>query len=177
MTTTTKNQNRALAGTGYPAPASLATPTDLQPNEQRSIVEAVNPLIADTFALYVKTKNYHWHVSGQHFRDYHLLFDEQAAQLLASIDLLAERVRRIGGTTLRSIGHIQKLTHVQDDQEDEVATRDMVRRLLDDNHNMARALRQTIAICEDNRDSVTANVMQELLDQTEKRVWFLFEIS
>lgn len=175
--TTTTTQNRTLAGTGYPAPAGLATPTDLQPNEQQAIAEAINPLIADAIALYVKTKNYHWHLSGPHFRDYHLLFDEQADQLLASVDLLAERMRRIGCTTIRSLGHVQKLTHVADDQEDEVAPRDMVRRLLDDNHQMARSFRQAISVCESNHDSVTANVIQELLDQTEKRVWFLFEIS
>ncbi|HEY8324249.1 MAG TPA: DNA starvation/stationary phase protection protein [Ktedonobacterales bacterium] len=173
MTTTTKSGNRAM--TGFPAPKRLATPTDLKPNEVQAVVEAVNPLVADSFALYIKTKNFHWHLSGQHFRDYHLLFDEQAAAILASIDVMAERVRRIGGTTIRSLGHIQRLTQVQDDNEDAVSPQDMLRRLLEDNSHMARSLRQAIATCEDNRDTVTANNLQEILDQTERRVWFLYE--
>jgi starvation-inducible DNA-binding protein len=177
MTTTSKPGSRELMGTGYPAPKRLATPTDLKPNETQAIVEAINPLVADSFALYVKTKNYHWHASGPHFRDYHLLLDEQAEQIFASIDIMAERVRRIGGTTIRSLSHIQKLTQVADDNEDQVSPHDMLRRLLDDNHHMARSLRQAIAICEDNRDTVTANSLQEILDLTEKRVWFLYEAS
>jgi starvation-inducible DNA-binding protein len=175
MTAPAKGQNRTLVGTGYPAPGRLATPTDLKSHDVQAVVEAINPLVADAFALYIKTKNFHWHVSGPQFRDYHLLLDEQADQLLASTDILAERVRRIGGTTIRSLAHIQKLTRIADDQDDEVSPRDMIRRLLDDNRQMVHALREAIAICEASRDSVTANVMEELLDQTEKRVWFLFE--
>jgi starvation-inducible DNA-binding protein len=177
MTTTSKPGTRETAGTGFPAPKLLATPTDLKPNEVQAVVQAINPLIADSFALFVKTKNFHWHLSGPHFRDYHLLFDEQAEQIFDSIDVMAERVRRVGGTTIRSLSHIQKLTQVADDNDDQVKPQDMLHRLLDDNHHMARSLRQAIAICEDNRDTVTANSLQEILDLTEKRVWFLFEAS
>lgn len=177
MTTSTKSGTHAMTGSGYPAPKRLATPTDLKPTEIQAIVEAINPLIADSFALYIKTKNYHWHLSGPHFRDYHLLFDEQASAIFASIDVMAERARRIGGTTIRSLGHIQKLTQVKDDNEDEVSPRDMLRRLMEDNSAMARALRQAIAVCEEHRDTVTANNLQEILDQTERRVWFLFETA
>ena len=118
MTTTTKPGSHAIAG--HPAPKRLATPTDLKPAEAQAIVEAINPLVAGNFALYVKTKNYHWHLSGPHFRDYHLLFDEQAEQIFDAIDVMAERVRRIGGTTIRSLSHIQKLSPVHDDNDDEV---------------------------------------------------------
>lgn len=175
MTTTAKSGGRAMTGPGYPAPRRLATPSDLTPKEIQAIVEALNPLVADSFALYIKTKNFHWHLSGPHFRDYHLLFDEQASAIFAAIDVLAERARRIGGTTIRSLGHIQKLTQIADDNDDEVTPQDMLRRLMEDNSAMARALRQAIALCEENRDSVTANNLQEILDQTERRVWFLFE--
>jgi starvation-inducible DNA-binding protein len=161
----------------YPAPKPLATPTDLLPDEARAIVEAVNPLIADAFALYLKTKNYHWHLFGSHFRDYHLLFDEQAEAIFASIDPLAERVRRVGGTTLRSIGHISRLQTIADDEEELVAPAEMIRRLLADNARIAQAQRAAIDACESNRDSVTANLLQEILDQTERRKWFLYEIS
>lgn len=173
MTTTAKSGASAM--TGFPAPKRLATPTDLKPNEVQAVVEAVNPLVADSIALYVKTKNFHWHLSGPHFRDYHLLFDEQAAAIIASVDVMAERVRRIGGTTIRSLGHVQRLTQVQDDSEDAVSPQDMLRRLMDDNSHMARSLRQAIETCEHNRDTVTANNLQEILDQTELRVWFLYE--
>lgn len=177
MTTTTKSTGHMLVATGYPAPKRLATPTDLKPTESQAIVEALNPLVADCFALYIKTKNYHWHISGPHFRDYHLLLDEQAEQIFTAIDVMAERVRRIGGTTIRSLAHIQKLTQIQDDNEDEVSPHTMLRRLLDDNHAMARSLRQAISICDQNRDSVTGNALQEILDLTERRVWFLYEAT
>lgn len=125
----------------YPAPPQLATPTDLAPEDVRAVVEAVNPLIADAFALYVKTKNFHWHLSGSHFRDYHLLFDEQADTLLAGIDPLAERVRKIGGTTMRSIGHIGQTQMIADDNEEFVAPGEMIQRLLADNRHIAAAQR------------------------------------
>lgn len=160
----------------FPAPKQLATPTDLKPNEARAVVEAVNPLIADSLALYVKTKNYHWHVSGSHFRDYHLLLDEQADQLFDAVDVLAERVRRVGGTTIRSITHISQLQTITDDNEELVAPAEMMRRLLADNQHIAEAQRNAIEVCERSRDSVTANLLQEILDQTEKRKWFLYEI-
>ncbi|HEY7060245.1 MAG TPA: DNA starvation/stationary phase protection protein [Chloroflexota bacterium] len=161
----------------YPAPRPLATPTDLHSDEVRAVVEAVSPLIADAYALYLKTKNFHWHLSGSHFRDYHLLFDEQAAALLASVDPLAERMRRIGGTTLRSIGHISQLQTIADDNDELVPPAEMVRRLLADNRHMAECQRVAIEVCEEHRDTPTANLLQDILNQTERRVWFLFEVS
>jgi starvation-inducible DNA-binding protein len=140
-------------------------------------VEAINPLIADAFALYVKTKNFHWHVASSHFRDYHLLFDEQADAIFGSIDLLAERVRRIGGTTIRSIGHIRGLQTLEDDDEDFVLPEQMIRRLIDDNRRLAANQRAAIEVCEMNRDTPTGNILQDILDQTEKRIWFLHAVS
>ena len=158
-------------------PASvLATVTDLSQQEARAVIEAVNPLIADAFALYVKTKNFHWHLYGSHFRDYHLLFDEHAEAILESIDVMAERVRRVGGTTIRSIGHVGHLQTIQDDDEDLVQAGEMVRRLMEDNTYIAKMIRNAIAICDAKRDSATSNNLQEILDETERRKWFLFEI-
>lgn len=177
---TTKHASQAHIAAphpSFPAPKPLATVTDLTPQEVQAITEAVNPLIADAFALYVKTKNFHWHLAGSHFRDYHLLFDEQADAILASIDTLAERVRRIGGTTIRSISHISQLQTIQDDNDDFVSAAEMVQRLLEDNAHMAQMQRASIAICDQHRDSVTSNVLQEILDETERRKWFLFEIA
>jgi len=158
-------------------PKALATTTDLKPDEVRAVVEAVNPLIADAFALYVKTKNFHWHLSGSRFRDYHLLFDEQAAAILEAIDPLAERVRKIGGTTLRSVGHIARLQTIRDDDEEYVEPLGMIRRLLADNRQMAEAQRAAIEVCDNHRDTPTGNILQEILDQTERRIWFLFELT
>jgi starvation-inducible DNA-binding protein len=158
------------------APTQLATPTDLRPAEVQAICDAVNPLIADSLALYVKTKNFHWHVSGAHFRDYHLLFDEQAESLLESVDVLAERVRRVGGTTIHSIGHISQLQTLTDDNEEFVPPEQMIQRLLNDNRHMAEMQRAAIAVCDQNRDTATSNRLQEIIDGTEKRVWFLHEI-
>ncbi len=160
----------------FPAPAQLATVTDLTPQEVQAVTEAVNPLIADAFALYVKTKNFHWHLSGSHFRDYHLLFDEQAEAIVASIDIMAERVRRIGGMTIRSISHIAHLQTIADDNDDFVPAGEMVKRLLEDNGHIARKIREAIAVCEKQRDSATSNALQEILDETERRKWFLFEV-
>src|SRR5215471_14050538 len=158
----------------FPAPAQLATMTDLTSQEAKAVTEAVNPLIADVFALYTKTKNFHWHLSGSHFRDYHLLFDEQAEAIFASIDTLAERMRRIGATTIRSISHISQLQTITDDNDTFVPPSEMMRRLLDDNLHVAQLQRAAIAVCDNNRDSVTANLLQEILNQTERRVWFLY---
>jgi starvation-inducible DNA-binding protein len=160
----------------YPAPRQLATPTDLKPDEIRAVVEAVNPLIADAYALYIKTKNFHWHLSGSHFRDYHLLFDEQADAIFASIDPLAERVRRIGGTTIRSISHINQLQTISDNNDDFVSPEAMIQDLIEDNRHIAEAQRAAIELCEEKRDSPTGNLLQEILDETEKRIWFLFEV-
>src|SRR5213592_1775412 len=137
------------------APRQLATPTDLKPEEVRAVTEVVNPLIADAFALYVKTKNFHWHVASSHFRDYHLLLDEQADAIFASIDVLAERVRRIGGTTIRSITHIGQLQTIDDDNTDFVPAGEMVKRLMEDNEHIAKNIRDAIEVCDKNRDSAT----------------------
>jgi starvation-inducible DNA-binding protein len=160
----------------HPTPVQLATPTDLTPHEVRAVTETVNPLIADAFALYVKTKNFHWHLYGPHFRDYHLLFDEQADAIFESIDALAERVRFIGGTTIKSIGHISQLQTIEDDNDDLVPAEEMVKRLTEDNGRMAKAIREAITVCDKNRDSATSNLLQDLLDKTERRKWFLFEV-
>ena len=160
----------------FPAPAPLATPTDLTPQEVQAVTEAVNPLIGDAFALYVKTKNFHWHDSDPHFRDYHLLFDEQAEQIFASIDTMAERVRKIGGTTVRSITHISQLQTIADDNDEFVPAGAMVHRLLNDNAHIAKKIREAIAVCDQSRDAATSNLLQEILDETERRTWFLFAV-
>src|SRR4051794_32340766 len=173
-TSTPPSQTRVRS---FPAPPPLATPSDLRPAEVQGVVEAVNPLIADAYALYIKTKNYHWHLAGSHFRDYHLLFDEQADAIFESVDVLAERVRRIGGTTIRSISHISQLQTIADDNDDLVSPPEMVRRLLRDNLHLAERQRAAIAVCDENRDTPTGNLLQEILDQTERRIWFLYEIQ
>jgi starvation-inducible DNA-binding protein len=172
MATTTKSAKQTR-----PVPRQLATPSDIKPEERAAICEAVNRLVADSYALYVKTKNFHWHVASSHFRDYHLLFDEQAEAIFASIDVLAERVRRIGGTTIRSISQIAELQRIADDNDDFVLPEEMVRRLIADNRSMAESQRAAIDLCEENRDTPTANILQDLLDQTEKRIWFLHAVS
>ncbi len=183
MNRTNVKPSAAAQKTGYSkikaqmAPDRLATPTDLKSEEVQAVTQAVNPLIADTFALYVKTKNFHWHLAGSHFRDYHLLFDEQAEALFDAIDPLAERVRRIGGTTIRSISHISQLQTIPDDNDEFVPSGEMVQRLLDDNRRMAEAQREAIEICDHNRDSATSNLLQEILDETERRIWFLYEVA
>jgi starvation-inducible DNA-binding protein len=160
-----------------PTTTPLSIPTDLLPAEVHAVVGAINPLIADAIALYLKTKSYHWHLAGPHFRDYHLLFDEQAGQLLASVDPLAERVRKLGGTTIRSIGHVAALQAIPDDDEAMVPATEMLRRLLEDNRHLAARQRAAIAVCDANRDSATSNLLQGILDETERRIWFLFEAS
>ena len=159
----------------YPAPAALATPTDLAQHEVRAVTETVNPLIADAFALYVKTKNFHWHLYGPHFNDYHVMFDDQAEAILDSVDAMAERVRKTGGTTIKSISHISQLQTIEDDNDDLVSPEKMVRRLAEDNGRMVKSIRDAIAICDKNRDSATSNLLQDILDKTERRKWFLFE--
>lgn len=160
----------------YPAPKQLATKTDLTQDEVKAITEVINPLVADAFALYVKTKNFHWHLSGSHFREYHLLFDEHADAIFASIDTLAERVRRIGGTTIRSISHISELQTIQDDNDEFVTPGEMARRLMEDNAHIAKMQRAAHEVCEKNRDVATASELEVIIDQTERRTWFLFEV-
>ena len=155
----------------------LATPTDLESSATRDITAALNLLLADVYALYLKTKNFHWHMSGPHFRDYHLLFDEQAEQLDAMTDPIAERVRKIGGTTLRSIGHIARLQRVLDNDADYVEPEDMLAELREDNAALAARLREAHGLCEQHRDVATASLIEVWLDETERRAWFLFETS
>jgi starvation-inducible DNA-binding protein len=158
-------------------PDALKTPTDL-PNESVSaVVAALNGLLADAFALYLKTKNFHWHVSGPHFRDYHVLLDEQADQIFAATDPLAERVRKIGGRTILSIGQISQLQSLKDNDKEFVPPLDMLRELMEDNKKVAHAMREAHKLCDDNEDVATASLLEIYLDETERRTWFLFEAS
>src|SRR6202022_482934 len=155
--------------------APLDTPTDLKPDAVKDISGALNILLADMFALYLKTKNFHWHVSGPHFRDYHLLLDEQAEQVFATTDAIAERARKIGGTTLRSIGHIGRLQRVLDNDADFVTPLDMLAELRDDNRQLAANLRETHALCDEHGDVASASLLETWIDEAERRTWFLFE--
>jgi len=155
----------------------LDTPNDLPQEAVDKISGALNVLVADAFALYLKTKNFHWHVSGRHFRDYHLLLDEQSEQIFASTDELAERVRKLGGITLRSIGHIAKLQTIKDNDERYVPPREMLRELMEDNKKMAAAMRKAHKLADDHEDSGTAGLLETFIDETERRTWFLFEAS
>src|SRR5437764_776125 len=157
--------------------APLETPTDLKPNTVRDIAGALNILLADMLALYVKTKNFHWHVSGPHFRDYHLLLDEQADQIFATTDAIAERVRKIGGTTLRSIGHVGRLQRVLDNDADFVTPLDMLAELRDDNKQLAANLREAHGLCDEHGDVASASLLEIWIDEAERRTWFLFEAS
>jgi starvation-inducible DNA-binding protein len=156
-------------------PARLNTPTDLSDAAVREVSAALNGLLADTFALYVKTKNFHWHISGPHFRDYHLLLDDQAEEIEASVDELAERVRKIGGTTIRSIGHIAKLKRVTDNDEDFVPPLDMLTELMNDNKAHIAHMREAHELADKHEDVATASLLETFIDQAEKRCWFLFE--
>jgi starvation-inducible DNA-binding protein len=159
------------------APANLDTPTDLEPKAIAEISKALNGLLADAFALYLKTKNFHWHVSGPHFRDYHLMLDEHAAAIFATTDELAERVRKIGGTTLRSIGQISKLQSITDNEEDFVDPADMLRELMADNKKIAAAMRKAHKVCDEHEDVASASLLENFIDATERRTWFLFEAA
>jgi starvation-inducible DNA-binding protein len=161
----------------HTAPARLDTPTDLSDDAVREVSAALNALLADTFALYVKTKNFHWHVSGPHFRDYHLLLDEQGEQLEGSIDILAERARKIGGTTIRSVGQIAKLQRVKDNDKDYVAAIDMLNELMNDNKAQIQHMREAHKLADEHDDVATASLLENFIDEAEKRCWFLFEAS
>src|SRR5216683_5864546 len=157
--------------------APLKTPNPLSDKKVRELSGALNLLLADAFALYLKTKNFHWHVSGPHFRDYHLLLDEQGDQIFALTDVLAERVRSIGGTTLRSISHVTRLQRIKDNEEDFVAPIDMLRELMEDNKAFTVNIRATHEVASENNDVATASILENFIDETEKRTWFLFEAS
>ena len=156
-------------------PVALKTPSGLNKDDAAEIAAALNGLVADAFALYIKTKNFHWHMSGPHFRDYHLLFDEQADQIFATIDPLAERVRKIGYTTLRSVGQVSKLSKVIDNDKEYVTPAEMIVELLADNRAMAESMRKCHGLCDDKEDSGTAGLLELYIDETERRTWFLFE--
>ena len=166
-----KNPTSIIAG----SPAKLATPTDLGEQARQAISASLNPLIADAFALFVKTKNFHWHVSGSHYRDYHLLLDEHAMQIFAMIDVLAERVRKLGGTTIRSVEHIARLQKIKDDNDNFVAPKDMIRRLMEDNKEYVARIRVAHQVCDDHHDIATASLLEVFTDETERRIWFLYE--
>jgi starvation-inducible DNA-binding protein len=157
--------------------APLITPTDLHPKATREISGALNAMLADVFALYLKTKNFHWHMSGPHFRDYHLLLDEQGEQIFAMTDALAERVRKIGGTTLRSIGQISKLQRLSDNDADYVDPLDMLAELREDNKALAASFREAHEVCDENGDIASASLIENWVDETERRTWFLFEAT
>jgi starvation-inducible DNA-binding protein len=157
--------------------APLHTPSDLKSNAIRDISGALTTLLADMFALYLKTKNFHWHMSGPHFRDYHLLLDEQAEQIFATTDDIAERVRKIGGTTLRSIGHISRLQRIVDNDADYVTPMDMLAELRDDNKQLTASLRETHGLCDEGEDVASASLLEVWIDEAERRTWFLFEAT
>ena len=166
-TTTAKAATRRAASTN--------PPSELGANATRDISGALNALLADVFTLYLKTKNFHWHVSGPHFRDYHLLLDEQAAQIFSMTDDIAERVRKIGGTTLHSIGQIARLQRLPDNDADYVTPDDMLAELRQDNQQLAAAMRETHELCDEHGDVATASLLENWTDETERRVWFLYE--
>ena len=155
--------------------APLATPTDLTASGVRDIAAALNAILADVFALYIKTKNFHWHMSGPHFRDYHLLLDEQADQIFAMTDPIAERVRKLGEVTVRSIGQIARTQRILDNDASYVEPSDMLAELRDDNRALAASMREVHNVCEEHRDVASASLIEVWIDETERRTWFLFE--
>ena len=157
--------------------APLVTPTDLGAEASKDIAAGMNGILADVFALYMKTKNFHWHMSGPHFRDYHLLLDEQADQIYAMTDPIAERIRKTGGSTLRSIGHIARIQRIKDNDAEYVDPLDMLAELREDNQTLAARLREVHDVVDEVRDIATASLIENWIDETERRVWFLFEAS
>jgi starvation-inducible DNA-binding protein len=155
----------------------LDTPTDISAAAVDKISASLNALLADAFALYLKTKNFHWHVSGRHFHDYHIMLDEQSDAIFATTDQLAERVRKLGGITVKSIGQISKLQTIKDNNEEYVPPREMLRELMEDNKHMAAAMRKAHKLADDHEDSGTAGLLETFIDETERRTWFLFEAS
>ena len=157
--------------------APLVTPSDLGVRASKDITAGMNGVLADVFALYLKTKNFHWHMSGPHFRDYHLLLDEQSDQIYAMTDPIAERVRKVGGNTLRSIGQISRMQRIKDNDADYVDPLDMLAELREDNMSLAARLREVHNVCDEHRDIATASLIEVWIDETERRTWFLFEAS
>jgi starvation-inducible DNA-binding protein len=169
------HEMKSHGSTARPLRAALVTPTDLSASAVQDISGAMNAILADVYALYLKTKNFHWHVSGPHFRDYHLLLDEQADQIFAMADPIAERVRKLGGSTLRSIGHIARLQRQPDNDADYVEPSDMLAELREDNKTLTGRLREAHNVCDEHRDVATASLIEVWIDETERRTWFLFE--
>jgi starvation-inducible DNA-binding protein len=157
--------------------APLETPTDLESNAVRDLAGSLNILLADMFGLYLKTKNFHWHVSGPHFRDYHLMLDEQGDQIFAATDAIAERIRKIGATTLRSIGHIKRLQRIEDNDADFVTPLGMLSELRDNNKQLVTNMRETHGLCDKHGDVATASLLENWIDEAERRTWFLFEAT
>jgi starvation-inducible DNA-binding protein len=155
----------------------LTTPTDLKPAATRDISATLNVVLADVFAIYIKTKNFHWHMTGPHFRDYHLLLDEQADQIFAMTDVVAERVRKVGGLTIRSIGQIGRLQRIMDNDAEYVSALDMIAELREDNKTLLGALRTAHDVCEEHGDVATTSLIEIWIDETERRLWFLFEAA
>ena len=159
------------------APAPLKTPSDIARNEASTVADALNAILADSYALYIKTKNFHWHVSGPHFRDYHLMLDDQATQVLATTDAIAERVRKTGNTTLRSIGDIARHQRLRDNDADYVSPDDMLKELREDNLALVQSLREAKDIVDEAKDNATSGILDTWTDEAEERAWFLFEAS
>lgn len=172
MATSTAKRSKGSAAT---LSRALDTPSDLSAAATKDISGAMNAIAADVYALYLKTKNFHWHLSGPHFRDYHLLFDEQGDQLFAMTDAIAERVRKVGGATLRSIGQIARMSRVSDNDAEYVEPSDMLAELREDNKALAGRLREAHDVCDEHRDIATASLIEVWIDETERRTWFLFE--
>jgi starvation-inducible DNA-binding protein len=175
MTKTAAKDTNVQSGKDAHVRERLGTPTDLKAEATRDISAGLAGLLADVFALYMKTKNFHWHMSGPHFRDYHLLLDEHGDQLFAMTDVIAERARKLGGTTLRSIGDIARHQRIEDNDEPFVAPQAMLSDLRDDNLALTKSLRATHEICEDAKDVATASLIEVWIDETERRTWFLNE--
>src|SRR5947199_9326227 len=172
-----RNSSRKTSELSQRRDAPLETPTDLTQAATRDVSGAMNAILADVFALYLKTKNFHWHMSGPHFRDYHLLLDEHAEQLLAMTDPIAERVRKLGGLTMRSIGQISRTQRVLDNDAEYVEPLDMLAELAEDNRTLAARLREAHNVCDEHRDVATASLVELWIDETERRSWFLFETT
>ncbi len=158
-------------------PPPLRTPTDLKSEDTKDVAVALNAILADVFALYLKTKNFHWHMSGPHFRDYHVMLDEQADQIYAMADPVAERIRKLGGNTLRSIGHIARTQRIVDNDAEYVEPSDMLAELCEDNKNVTANLREAHDVCDESNDIASASLIENYIDESERRTWFLFEAS
>ncbi len=171
MSTSTRSRSDGDAGS-----PTLNTPSDIA-GKVSPVITEINAILADSFALYLKTKNFHWHMSGPHFRDYHLMLDEQSEQIFATTDPLAERVRKLGGATIRSIGHVARLARIKDNDAGFVAPLAMLEELMNDNKAVAASMRKAHAICDDHDDVATASLLETYIDETERRTWFLFEAS